>query len=212
MSRMFRDIPAACAPRALLACAALLLGASFAGAAHAQATVGATSTIAPNAATSTAGALAVNETAGVNNVQANQLTITTGNNTVVSVNSDEQLATVTARVRNAGATIGAGAFANTTGATMVNQSAGVGNVQRNTALIGSGVNGVVAVSDGELSAAAATNGSQGQRAQAGGIREVRIDNAAFRNATGLVQVNQAAGAGNVTANSFVLRPPAGTLF
>jgi hypothetical protein len=194
----------------VLACAAAL---GFAGAAQAQTsvTVGATAIIAPNAATSTTGALTVNETAGVDNAQANQLTITSGN-TAISVNGDEQLATVSARVKDASATIGAGAFANTTGAMMVNQSAGVGNVQRNSALIGSGAIGVVTVSDGELSAAAATNGGQGQMVQAGGIREVRIDGAAFRNATGLVQVNQTAGAGNATANSFVLRPPAGTLF
>jgi hypothetical protein len=190
------------------ACAAAL---AFAGAAHAQATVGATAIIAPSAATSTTGALTVNETAGIDNAQANQLTITTGN-VAISVNGDDQLASVTARVKDATATIGAGAFANTTGAMMVNQSAGVGNVQRNSALIGSGAIGVTTVTDGELSAAAATNGGQGQMVQAGGIREVRIDNAAFRNATGLVQVNQTAGAGNATANSFVLRPPAGTLF
>jgi hypothetical protein len=194
----------------VLACAAAL---GFAGAAQAQTsvTVGATAIIAPNAATSTTGALTVNETAGVDNAQANQLTITSGN-TAINVNGDDQLATVTAHVKDATATIGAGAFANTTGAMMVNQSAGVGNVQRNSALIGSGAIGVVTVSDGELSAAAATNGGQGQMVQAGGIREVRIDGAAFRNATGLVQVNQTAGAGNATANSFVLRPPAGTLF
>jgi hypothetical protein len=192
----------------LFACAAAL---AFAGAAHAQVAVGATANIAPNAATSTTGALAVNETAGVDNVQANQLTITNGG-VAINVNGDEQLATVTARLKDVSATIGAGAFANTNGAMMVNQSAGVGNIQRNSALIGSGAIGVVAVSDGELSAAAAANGSQGQLAQAGGIREVRIDSAAFRNATGLVQVNQTAGAGNATANSFVLRPPAGTLF
>jgi hypothetical protein len=194
----------------VLACAAAL---ALASAAHAQTsvTVGATAIIEPNAATSTTGALTVNETAGVDNAQANQLTITSGN-VAISVNGDEQLATVSARVKDATATIGAGAFANTTGAMMVNQSAGVGNVQRNSALIGSGAIGVVTVSDGELSAAAATNGGQGQMVQAGGIREVRIDSAAFRNATGLVQVNQTAGAGNATANSFVLRPPAGTLF
>ncbi|QGZ61955.1 hypothetical protein [Paraburkholderia acidisoli] len=212
MNRLIRNSFDLRAPRALAVCAALAFGlCAFAAHAQAQATVGATAVIAPNAGTSSTGALAVNETAGVNNAQANQLTVTSGS-VAVSVNGDEQLATVTAHVKNASATIGAGAFANTTGAMMVNQSAGVGNVQRNTALISSGAMGVVAVSDGELSAAAATNGSQGQRAQAGGIREVRIDNAAFRNATGLVQVNQAAGAGNVTANSFVLRPPAGTLF
>ncbi|MEM5316178.1 hypothetical protein [Paraburkholderia sp. JHI869] len=191
-----------------LACAAAL---AFASAAHAQVTVGATASIAPGAATSTTGALAVNETAGLDNAQANQLTITTGN-VSINVNGDDQLASVTARLKGASATIGAGAFANTNGAMMVNQSAGVGNVQRNTALISSGAIGAVAVSDGELSAAAAQNGGHGQTVQAGGIREVRIDNAAFRNATGLVQVNQTAGAGNATANSFVLRPPAGTLF
>ncbi|MEX3939552.1 hypothetical protein AB4Y44_08370 [Paraburkholderia sp. BR10937] len=190
-----------------LACAAL----AFASAAQAQVSVGATASIAPGAATSTTGALTVNETAGIDNAQANQLTITTGN-VSINVNGDEQLASVTAQLKGASATIGAGAFANTNGAMMVNQSAGVGNVQRNTALISSGAIGVAAVSDGELSAAAAQNGGHGQTAQAGGIREVRIDNAAFRNATGLVQVNQTAGAGNATANSFVLRPPAGTLF
>ncbi|TDG07635.1 hypothetical protein E1N52_15680 [Paraburkholderia guartelaensis] len=194
-------------PSALVCAAAL----AFAGAAQAQVSVGAIASIAPGAATSTTGALTVNETAGLDNAQANQLTITTGN-VSINVNGDEQLASVTAQLKGASATIGAGAFANTNGAMMVNQSAGVGNIQRNTALISSGAIGVVAVSDGELSKAAAQNGGQGQMAQAGGIREVRIDNAAFRNATGLVQVNQTAGAGNATANSFVLRPPAGTLF
>ncbi|MEX3908841.1 hypothetical protein AB4Y33_36235, partial [Paraburkholderia sp. BR14319] len=52
---------------------------AFASAAQAQVSVGATASIAPGAATSTTGALTVNETAGVDNAQANQLTITTGN-------------------------------------------------------------------------------------------------------------------------------------
>jgi hypothetical protein len=72
--------------------------------------------------------------------------------------------------------------------------------------------GVETVSDGDLSAAAATNGGPGRSAEASGIREASIGSTAFRNATGLVQVNQTVGAGNATANSFVLRPPAGTLF
>ena len=180
--------------------------------AHAQVSVGATAVIAPNAATSTTGALAVNEAAGLDNVQGNQLTITNGGS-VANVNLDEQGATARARLGNASALIGSGAFANTSGAMMVNQAAGVGNIQRNSAQIGTGALGVALVSDGELSAASATNGGMGNQAgEARGIREVRIDGVAFRNATGLVQVNQTAGAGNATANSFVLRPPAGTLF
>ncbi|QBQ97058.1 hypothetical protein E1956_07630 [Paraburkholderia pallida] len=195
--------------------AALALAASWAALstpAHAQVTVGATAVIAPNAATLTTGALAVNEAAGLDNAQGNQLTITNGGS-VGNVNLDEQGALVRARLGNASALIGSGAFANTSGAMMVNQAAGVGNIQRNSAQIGTGVLGVALLSDGEMSAVTAANGGMGNQAgQAGGIREVRIDGVAFRNATGLMQVNQTAGAGNATANSFVLRPPAGTLF
>ncbi|WP_321876092.1 hypothetical protein [Paraburkholderia bannensis] len=180
--------------------------------AHAQVTVGATAVIAPNAATSTTGAVAVNEAAGLNNAQGNQLTISSGGS-VANVNLDDQSTSSRARLANATAIIGSGAFSNTSGAMMVNQAAGVGNIQRNSAQIGTGAFGVAMLSDGELSAVTAQNGNKASQAgQAGGIREVRIDGATFRNATGLVQVNQTAGAGNATANSFVLRPPAGTLF
>jgi hypothetical protein len=202
------SVPAALALAAPLAALAMALP----SAAHAQVTVGAAAVIAPNAATSTTGALAVNEAAGLDNVQGNQLTISTGGS-VGNVNLDEEGASVRARLDNASALIGSGAFANSSGAMMVNQAAGVGNIQRNSAQIGTGAFGVVMVSDGELSAVSATNGGVGNQAgQAGGIREVRIEGVAFRNATGLVQLNQTAGAGNATANSFVLRPPAGTLF
>ncbi|WP_321843159.1 hypothetical protein [Paraburkholderia bannensis] len=180
--------------------------------AHAQVTVGATAVIAPNAATSTTGAVAVNEAAGLNNAQGNQLTISSGGS-VANVNLDDQSTSSRAKLNNATAIIGSGAFSNTSGAMMVNQAAGVGNIQRNSAQIGTGAFGVAMLSDGELSAVTAQNGNKASQAgQAGGIREVRIDGATFRNATGLVQVNQTAGAGNATANSFVLRPPAGTLF
>jgi hypothetical protein len=209
---MSRHTPARNIPRALEAVALAASLAALATTAQAQVNVGATAVIAPNAATSTTGALAVNEAAGLDNAQANQLTITSGGS-VANVNLDEQGASTRARLGNATALIGSGAFSNTTGAMMVNQSAGLGNIQRNSAQIATGVLGVAIVSDGELSAASATNGGMGnQTGETRGIREVRIDGAAFRNATGLVQVNQTAGAGNVTANSFVLRPPAGTLF
>jgi hypothetical protein len=41
---------------------------------------------------------------------------------------------------------------------------------------------------------------------------VHIGNDVLKNASGIAQINQTAGAGNATANSFVLRPPAGTFF
>lgn len=182
------------------------------GAAHAQAVVSGYSVIAPGAATGVNGALAVNMTSGLNNAQSNQFTVASGGTVIANGNAIAQSASASARLANAGAIIGDNAFANTSGAVMVNQSAGVANLQSNSAQIGTAALGVETVSDGDLSAAAATNGGGGRTAQASGIREASIGNSSFRNATGLVQVNQTAGAGNATANSFVLRPPAGTLF
>jgi hypothetical protein len=41
---------------------------------------------------------------------------------------------------------------------------------------------------------------------------VSIGADALKNVSGIVQINQTAGSGNVSSNSFVLRPPAGTFF
>ncbi|WP_233863851.1 hypothetical protein [Paraburkholderia adhaesiva] len=195
--------------RVVLATAALVV---CAGTAQAQAVVGANAEIGAGVANGTLGVVAVNEAAGLNNAQANQLTVTSGGSGMVNGTSSEQSASARAHLTNASASIGEGAFANASGVVMVNQAAGIGNSQSNSARIGTAVIGVETVSDGDLSAAAATNGGPGRSPEARGIREASIGSAAFRNATGLVQVNQTVGAGNATANSFVLRPPAGTLF
>jgi hypothetical protein len=197
--------------RALARAAALLVTAWACGTSHAQAIVGANASVAPNAGAGVTGAFTVNETAGLDNLQTNQMTITDGG-AVGNVNLNTQSASGAAIVTTARASIGANAFSNASGAVMVNQSAGAGNIQSNSAQIGTAAIGVEAVSDAVLSAAAATSGAHGHPSEAQGIREASIGHAAFANATGLVQVNQSAGAGNVTANSFVLRPPAGTLF
>lgn len=206
LSRWFSGWPqqAALAVAALFACA---------GAAQAQALIGTVNAnIGAGVANGAVGVVAVNEAEGLNNAQANQLTVTNGGTVAVNGTSIEQDAGARARLANASASIGDGAFANVSGAVMVNQAAGIGNSQSNSARIGTGVIGVETVSDGDLSAAAATNGGPGRSPETRGIREASISSTAFRNATGLVQVNQTVGAGNATANSFVLRPPAGTLF
>ena len=95
---------------------------------------------------------------------------------------------------------------------MINQSAGAGNLQRNSVQLGTAAPGVETVSDRELSATAAKNGGQGLAIGVHSVREATISNDAFKNVNGIVQINQTAGAGNATANSFVLRPPAGTFF
>jgi hypothetical protein len=167
--------------------------------------------IATGAAVGATGALTVNQTAGLNNAQINQLTITNGD---AAANDDAsvQSATARARVPSARASIEGNAFSNSSGAVMVNQSAGAGNLQRNSVQLGTAAPGVEAVSDGVLSAMAANNGGHGRAVAVQGAREASISGDAFRSVNGIVQINQTAGAGNATANSFVLRPPAGTLF
>jgi hypothetical protein len=197
------------------AAACIVMGvASFANCgAYAQSVpvVSATATIGNGAATGVTGALTVNEAAGLSNAQANQLTITTGG-VVGNDNASTQSASGAARVTHASASIQGNAFSNTSGAVLVNQSAGAGNLQRNSTQIGTAAVGVETVSDGELSATAAKNGGLGQSSGVNSVREANISNEAFKNVSGIVQINQAAGAGNATANSFVLRPPAGTFF
>ena len=167
--------------------------------------------IGAGAGVGTTGAVAVNETAGVDNAQANQLTIT-GGNAVAADNASAQSASVAAKVTSTTASIGSNAFSNSSGALMINQSAGAGNLQRNSVQLGTAAPGVETVSDRELSATAAKNGGQGLAIGVHSVREATISNDAFKNVNGIVQINQTAGAGNATANSFVLRPPAGTLF
>ena len=198
--------------RSIVACA-LCGGALLAPAAHAQAVprVTADATIANGAATSVNGAIAVNETAGLDNAQANQLTIATGG-AAANGNFSAQSATVAAKVKAARASIEGNAFSSTSGAVMLNQSAGAGNLQQNSVQLGTAALGVETVPDGVLSATAAKNGGSGQSIGVQGVREASISNDAFKNVSGIVQINQTAGAGNATANSFVLRPPAGTLF
>ena len=167
--------------------------------------------IATGAAVSVTGAITVNQAAGLNNAQINQLTITNGD-AAANDNASVQSATARARVPSARASIEGNAFSNSSGAVMVNQSAGAGNLQRNSVQLGTAAPGVETVSDGVLSATAAHNGGQSRAVAPQGVREASISGDAFRNVTGIVQINQTAGAGNATANSFVLRPPAGTLF
>ncbi|MFC0693051.1 hypothetical protein [Paraburkholderia humisilvae] len=167
--------------------------------------------IGTGAAVGATGAITVNEAAGLNNAQANQLTISTGGS-VANDNASAQSATASAKVTSASTSIAGNAFSNSSGAVLVNQSAGAGNLQRNSVQLGTAAIGVETVSDSVLSAAVPKNGGLARPNGVHDAREATISNEAFKNVNGIVQINQTAGAGNATANSFVLRPPAGTLF
>jgi hypothetical protein len=193
--------------RSLIALA--LLGcASFA--AHAQtppALVDVQSVIGAGVANGAAGVVAINETSGLDNVQANQGVLMNGL-APLNLTGSVQSASANARTTAAKSDIGSHAFSNTSGLIEVNQSAGVANLQRNSAVIGSApVEG-----DGVLSATTAKNGGTGRSGENHDPREVSIGTDALKNVSGIVQINQTAGSGNVSSNSFVLRPPAGTFF
>lgn len=159
------------------------------------------------------GALGVNQAAGVNNAQANSAVIANGGGVSVGASSTNQQALVTTTTGAASAAIQGNAFSGTSGLTQVNQSSGAGNLQRNATVIVTGdAAGVASVSDTALSAAIAKGGPAGHDNLNDLFRTASISGDAFRGANGVVQVNQSAGIGNVTANVFVLRPPAGTSF
>jgi hypothetical protein len=158
------------------------------------------------------GALAVNIAAGVDNVQTNQAAVLYGSGAAIVTGQQQTTRSVPVRMGGASATIGSNAFSNTIGVIAVNQAAGANNLQRNAVSVGGLPVGAEAVADNELSATTARNGGTRGRAVDGHALEASIANDAFKGATGVVQVNQSVGAGNATANSFVLRPPAGTFF
>jgi heat shock protein HslJ len=168
-------------------------------------------TMAAGAFAGAKGVVGVNEAAGLDNAQSNQAAIVTAPNGAVDA-SVAQSAQARARIPSAQASIADGALSNVSGVAMVNQAAGAANLQRNSVVIGAAAMGVESVSDSELSAASPKQGRVDVSAMAHGERAVRIGNDVLKNASGIAQINQTAGAGNATANSFVLRPPAGTFF
>jgi len=167
--------------------------------------------IATDALAGIKGVVSVNEAAGLSNAQSNQAAIVIAPNGVADTGV-AQSAQASALVPSARASIENGALANVSGMTMVNQAAGAANLQRNSVVLGAAATGVESVADSVLSATSPKQGRVDVSAMAQGERAVRIGNDVLKNASGIAQINQTAGAGNSTANSFVLRPPAGTFF
>jgi hypothetical protein len=154
----------------------------------------------------------VNLVAGVDNTQSNQAAVLYGSGAAIVSGQQQTARTARTRIGTASVQIDGNAFSNTIGVVAVNQAAGANNLQRNAVAVGGFPVGAEAVTDTVLSATAARNGGPRSHAGAGQTFDASISSDAFKGATGIVQVNQTAGAGNATANSFVLRPPAGTFF
>lgn len=161
----------------------------------------------------TRGVIGVNLSAGDSNAQINAraLSISTGQGAASAINQAQQNVTLTVPTSDiAVSRIRGQALANATGLLSVNQASGAGNAQINAIAISVSA-AALAVSENELSMT--VTGQPLDRSDALDAqqqREVSIDAGAFNGSKGVVQVNQLAGSGNLTSNSFGLSVSLGT--
>jgi hypothetical protein len=150
------------------------------------------------------GNIAVNNAAGIGNTQANMAVIGIGEELAgASIRSRQQAQRRTRMGANENAEIGSHAFRATSGIVAVNQSSGSGNAQANLVAIAFG--NLSEVSIDQLARVSATEDSSATaQADEPGTRRAAISDSAFAGASGIVQVNQAAGSGNSSANVFAL--------
>ncbi|WP_111415255.1 hypothetical protein [Billgrantia lactosivorans] len=170
-------------------------------------TYSASSSISGNALSGVTGAVNVNVASGEQNLQSNAGAIAIGSNALANnivvqqVKGNNSLEPDRASVR-----IRDNALSQSTGWISVNQAAGTQNVQSNTMSVALGVRGSSLTSEnlGQV-----LSGGSGQEQDSddsrSSRRDVEVQSSAFRGTTGVVQVNQSAGRGNTTSNSFRFR-------
>lgn len=156
-----------------------------------------------------AGAIGVNMAAGDQNQQNNSGAIAMGNH-AYSHNLIIQNAIANGFTPDRASTrIQGQAFSNASGWMAVNQVAGQGNAQSNGMAIAAGARALTDVNLNQVQ-----SGSQALIANpdnsGSSTRIVEIEGSAFSGARGIMQVNQSAGTGNATSNSFELRLGVGT--
>lgn len=156
-----------------------------------------------------AGAIGVNMAAGDQNQQNNSGAIAMGNY-AYSRNLIIQNAIANGFTPDKASTrIQGQAFSNSSGWMAVNQASGQGNAQSNGMAIAAGARALTDVNLNQIQ-----SGSQALIANQDNsnspTRILEIEDSAFSGARGIMQVNQSAGTGNATSNSFELRLGVGT--
>lgn len=158
------------------------------------------------ALTNVTGSVSVNQAAGDGNAQAN--------NRAIAISQGEGVAiayVVTEQGRSANhfdmpdiaiARISDSAFQNATGLISVNQAGGVSNTQMNTFVLSGSINGEISDAALAETLADATVGLDEEGSSSMTRRTADISSGAFSGASGIVQLNQAAGSGNLTSNRF----------
>ena len=157
-----------------------------------------------NALSGTRGVATTNLAAGDGNLQSHHGTLATGD-VATATNTLIQQSHIRQRdvPRQDSITIQDHAFRQSQGWLSVNQTAGLGNVQSNTFGVALGIS-ASHLNDTTLQQVLADRqGLSGDRDdRTGTSRRIEIDDSTFEGARGVIQVNQSAGTGNATRNSF----------
>ena len=163
-----------------------------------------------DALTNASGLVRINLTAGDGNVQQNSAAAAHSKGfssaTVNARQYTDMVTTDSAQTLSAG--INDQAFSDAQGIIQVNQSAGAGNAQFNGAAIaiaGVGAFAFVELNDKQLMDQASPTGSAAaNNDQPNQHINVSLAPGAFKNASGVIQINQAAGNNNSSANGFTM--------
>ncbi|MGM0913433.1 MAG: hypothetical protein ACQEXC_07390 [Pseudomonadota bacterium] len=164
-----------------------------------------------SALSAVSGVSTTNMAAGDGNLQSNSGVLAIGN-TANAANTLMQSSRIEQRIGNREETVGIKdrAFRQAQGWLSINQAAGQGNVQSNSMGVALGIS-VSNLSDATLQTVMADQ--QGLSGTDGGSgstnRRIEVDKTSFEGARGIIQVNQSAGTGNATRNSFRMNMAAG---
>ncbi|RTE64910.1 hypothetical protein EH243_14615 [Amphritea opalescens] len=167
------------------------------------------SVITDSALEGSVGIIGVNIAAGDSNTQLNARALAVSFGQGVDVNASVKASQYVgfpdsdSRASSAVSLIEGNAFANASGLISVNHASGSGNAQLNDVSIGFALGGT-AVTESELNLTVTGQPAIQSDNDLTGHREVSIGEGAFDGSSGLVQVNQLAGSGNTTHNSFGL--------
>lgn len=167
-----------------------------------------------SALSAVSGVSTTNMAAGDGNLQSNSGVLAIGNtaNAANAANTLMQSSRIEQRIANREQTIGIKdrAFRQSEGWLSINQAAGQGNVQSNSMGVALGIS-ASNLSDATLQTVMADQ--QGLSGTDGGSgstnRRIEVDKTSFEGARGIIQVNQSAGTGNATRNSFRMNMAAG---
>ena len=160
------------------------------------------------------GVAGVNVAAGQDNVQANVRAIGLGSG--ADARAQQAIDAGGAdRQRDARAILGGSAFRASQGVIGVNQAAGSANAQLNLVAMGPDAHAAFGQVIDNLALAAtrvdvALDADTVAEQAAPPVRQAHIQGTALRAPTGILQLNQTAGAGNASANAIVLQLPGGT--